>query len=380
MEPPVSALRLRVQKEEFFVKRILLCLLCAALLFGGCTQQPASPPEDDGRLKIVTTVFPAYDFARSAAGGHADVTMLLPPGMESHSYEPTPADILAVQNCDLFICLGGESDAWVDTILSAIEPKGEILRMVDCVELLEEAHVEGMQLDPGHSHEGHDHGEDEVCTQPEEHIHSEAEEALQEHDHEEHGDESHDDHAAENPLNLGAVVGMDEHVWTSPRNAAHITLEIGRRLAELDQANAGAYHDNAAAYAAQIDALDQEFEDFFESLPRRTIVFGDRFPLLYFAERYELDYYAAFPGCGTQTEPSAATIAFLTEKVLTENIPTVWYIEFSNHLVADSIAEATERGTAMFHTCHNVTKAELDGGATYLSLMEGNLETLKACF
>lgn len=348
------------------MKRILLCLLCAALLLGGCAQEPTPPPEDDGRLNIVATVFPAYDFARSAAGELADVTMLLPPGMESHSYEPTPSDILAVQNCDLFICLGGESDAWVDTILTAVEPKGQILRMVDCVELLEEEHVEGMQTEPGHdhSHEGHDHEEGEECTEPETHDHDHAEEA-------EHDEHEHDD------LSLGQVVGMDEHVWTSPRNAADITLEIGHHLAEMDPVNAEAYQSNAAAYAAEINALDLKFEEFFESLPHRTIVFGDRFPLLYFAERYELDYYAAFPGCGTQTEPSAATIAFLTEKVRDEGIPTVWYIEFSNHLVADSIAEATETQTAMFHTCHNVTKAEMDAGATYLSLMERNLETLK---
>ena len=343
------------------MKRILICLLCVALLLCGCAQNPAPSEQEDGKLSVVVTVFPAYDFARSVAGEHATVKMLLPPGMESHSYEPTPADILAVQNCDLFICLGGESDAWVDTILSAIEPKGEILRMVDCVELLEETHVEGMQMDPGHIHEGHDHDEGETCTEPEE-VHDE-------HDHE------NEDH-----LYLGAVVGMDEHVWTSPHNAADITLEIGHHLAELDPANSEVYCANAESYADEIDALDLEFEAFFQSLSHRTMVFGDRFPLLYFADRYDLDYYAAFPGCGTQTEPSAATIAFLTEKVRNENIPTVWYIEFSNHLVADSIAEATGRQTAMFHTCHNVTRAEMDNGATYLSLMEENLETLKANF
>ena len=108
------------------------------------------------------------------------------------------------------------------------------------------------------------------------------------------------------------------------------------------------------------------------------MVFGDRFPLRYFAEEFDIDYYAAFPGCSTQTEPSAATIAFLTDKVRQEHIPTVWYIEFSNHLVADSIAEATGTKTAMFHTCHNVSQEEMDSGATYLSLMEGNLETLRA--
>lgn len=339
------------------MKRILIIGLCV-LLLTGCSQTAVEQPEEDGRLKVVATVFPAYDFARAVAGDAADVTLLLPPGMESHSYEPTPADILAVQNCDLFIYLGGESDTWVDTILSAIEMEGEVLRMVDCVELLEETHVEGMQMQPGHDHEGHDHGEDEPC---EEEAHTD------EHD----AHDSHKDHG------LGQVVGMDEHVWTSPRNAAEITLEIGTHMAELDGDHALLYQDRAETYAEQILDLHREFEAFFERSGSRTVVFGDRFPLLYFAEEYQLDYYAAFPGCGTQTEPSAATIAFLTEKVRGEQIPTVWYIEFSNHLVADSIAEATETKTAMFHTCHNVTKAEMDAGATYLSLMEENLQTLR---
>ena len=306
-------------------------LLCALLLLTACG--PALPPEDSGRLQIVAAVFPAYDFARSAAGELADVTLLLPPGAESHSYEPTPADILRVQRCDLFIYLGGESDAWVDTILSAIQPQGEVLRMIDCVDLLEEETVEGMQG-------GHDHEED--------------------HDH------------------LGEVVGMDEHVWTAPRNAAAVTRTIGERLAALDPAHAGNYAAGAESYALELEALDWEFAAFFDHLPDRTIVFGDRFPLHYFAEAYDLDYYAAFPGCGAQTEPSAATVAFLTEKVREEQLPAVWYIEFSNHLVADSIAEAAGVETAQFHTCHNVSRADLEAGATYLSLMQANLETLRA--
>ena len=306
-------------------------LLCALLLLTACG--PALPPEDSGRLQIVAAVFPAYDFARSAAGELADVTLLLPPGAESHSYEPTPADILRVQRCDLFIYLGGESDAWVDTILSAIQPQGEVLRMIDCVDLLEEETVEGMQG-------GHDHEED--------------------HDH------------------LGEVVGMDEHVWTAPRNAAAVTRTIGERLAALDPAHAGNYAAGAESYALELEALDWEFAAFFDHLPDRTIVFGDRFPLLYFAEAYDMDYYAAFPGCGAQTEPSAATVAFLTEKVREEQLPAVWYIEFSNHLVADSIAEAAGVETAQFHTCHNVSRADLEAGATYLSLMQANLETLRA--
>lgn len=316
------------------MKRIFPAL-CALLLLAGCG--PALPLEDSGRLQIVAAVFPAYDFARSAAGDLADVTLLLPPGAESHSYEPTPADILRVQRCDLFIYLGGESDAWVDTILSAIEPRGEVLRMIDCVDLLEEETVEGMQ--GGHDHD-HEHEED--------------------HDH------------------LGEVVGMDEHVWTAPLNAAAVTRSIGERLAALDPANAETYSANAEGYALELEALDRDFAAFFQGREDRTIVFGDRFPLLYFADAYDLDYYAAFPGCGAQTEPSAATVAFLTEKVREEGLPAVWYIEFSNHLVADSIAEAAGVETAQFHTCHNVSKADLEAGATYLTLMRANLEALRA--
>ena len=311
------------------MKRIFPAL-CALLLLTACG--PDLPPEDSERPQIVATVFPAYDFARSAAGELADVTLLLPPGAESHSYEPTPADILRVQRCDLFIYLGGESDAWVDTILSAIEPRGDVLRMIDCVDLLEEETVEGMQ--GGHDHEeGHDH--------------------------------------------LGEVLSMDEHVWTAPRNAAAVTRIIGQRLALLDRSNGEAYAAGAEAYALELEELDRDFAAFFDTLPDRTIVFGDRFPLLYFAEAYDLDYYAAFPGCGAQTEPSAATVAFLTRKVREERLPAVWYIEFSNHLVADSIAEAAGVETAQFHTCHNVSRADLEAGATCLSLMRANLEALR---
>ena len=311
------------------MKRIFPAL-CALLLLTACG--PDLPPEDSERPQIVATVFPAYDFARSAAGELADVTLLLPPGAESHSYEPTPADILRVQRCDLFIYLGGESDAWVDTILSAIEPRGDVLRMIDCVDLLEEETVEGMQ--GGHDHEeGHDH--------------------------------------------LGEVLSMDEHVWTAPRNAAAVTRIIGQRLALLDRSNGEAYAAGAEAYALELEELDRDNTAFFDTLPDRTIVFGDRFPLLYFAEAYDLDYYAAFPGCGAQTEPSAATVAFLTRKVREEGLPAVWYIEFSNHLVADSIAEAAGVETAQFHTCHNVSRADLEAGATCLSLMRANLETLR---
>ena len=312
------------------MRKWIILLLCCALALTGCGQREAQE-EEDGRLRIVATVFPAYDFARAAAGELADVRLLLPPGTESHSYEPTPADILAVQECDLFLYLGGESDAWVETILAAADRQGTDLKMLDCVDLLEEETTEGMET------EEHGHGP-------------------------------------------GDVVEMDEHVWTSPKNAAAITRAIGQTLGQVDPAHAEDFAAGAEAYAGELEALDREFADFFASRPDGVLVFGDRFPLRYFAAEYGVEYYAAFPGCSTQTEPSAATVAFLTELVRDRHVSTVWYIEFSNHLVADSIAEAAGAETAMFHTCHNVTQAEMDGGATYLSLMRGNLETLRVHF
>ena len=317
-------------------KRAFLCMILALLLLLSACGQSVEEDTNPDQLTVVATVFPAYDFARAVGGDLADVQLLLPPGTESHSYEPTPADILVVQDCDLFIYLGGESDTWVETILESVELRGQTLRMVDCVPLLEEETVEGMES----YEEGHDHDHDEAPG-------------------------------------LGEVVGYDEHVWTSPKNAALITRAVGDKLAELDPANADTYAANSADYAAQIEDLDREFADFFAGVEDRTMVFGDRFPLRYFAEEFGIDYYAAFPGCSTQTEPSAATIAFLTDKVREEHIPTVWYIEFSNHLVADSIAESAGVKTAMFHTCHNVSADDLAAGATYVSLMEQNLETLR---
>ena len=322
----------------------LLAALALALGLTACGRS-AAPPAEDGRLRIMAANFPAYDLARAACGDLAEVRLLLPPGAESHSYEPTPRNILDVQSCDLFLYTGGESDTWVDTILESLDTPVETLKMVDCVELLEEEPLEGMTV-RGHDH---DHGGD---------------------DHDE--DEDHD-----HGRGLGEVVEADEHVWTSPINAAAIVTAIGERAAALDPDNEAAYRANAADYAAEILTLDGEFRDFFATVEDKTMVFGDRFPLRYFAEEYDLTCYAAFPGCSTQTEPSAATVAFLTETVKEQHLPTVYYIEFSNHLVADSIAEAAGAGTALFHSCHNVSRADLDAGATYVTLMEQNLNTLR---
>ncbi|MDY3281886.1 metal ABC transporter substrate-binding protein [Dysosmobacter sp.] len=314
----------------------LLAALALALGLTACGQS-AAPPAEDGRLRIMAANFPAYDLARAACGDLAEVRLLLPPGAESHSYEPTPRNIIDVENSDLFLYTGGESDTWVDTILESLDRPVETLKLMDCVELLEEETLEGMTA------HGHDHDHDD-------------------HDHE-HG--------------LGEVLEADEHVWTSPVNAGRIAAAIAARAAELDSANATVYEANAAAYQARIDDLDSRFRAFFTAVDHPVMVFGDRFPLRYFAEEYGVRCLAAFPGCSTQTEPSAATVAYLIEEIEEEHLSTVYYIEFSNHLVADSVAEAAGVDTALFHSCHNVSQQQLDDGVTYLSLMEENLETLR---
>jgi zinc transport system substrate-binding protein len=292
----------------------------------------AGPRRDAGNGKptVVTTVFPPYDFVRQIAGDKVNLTMLLPPGAESHSFEPTPQDIIRIQNSSLFIYVGGESDAWVDRILSTLDTsKIRVLRLMDCVEIVEEEIVEGMQ--------------------------------------EEEEPDGDDEEEAE----------YDEHVWTSPGNAKRIVEKIAGELAEIDRANAGEFRKNAGEYLAKLDALDAAFRNAVSQGSRKVFVFGDRFPLRYFADAYGLAYFAAFPGCSTETEASAATVAFLINKVRNEKIPVVFHIELSNEKIADTICEATGASKRLFHAAHNVTRREFEGGSTYLEIMTKNVETLR---
>ena len=312
--------------------------------------------EENKKISVVATIFPQYDFVRQIAGDNVELKMLLKPGEETHSYEPTPQDIIAIQNSDLFIYVGGENDAWVEDILESMPDNGRTtLKLVDCVDTVEEEHVEGMKEERGHDHDDHDnHDEDDA-----EHEEDEA-------DHEEHGQE--DTHS---------VHEIDEHVWTSPLNAIKIVEQIKEELCEIDPENTSDYEENAEAYVAQLNELDREFQDVVDHSKRKLMIFGDRFPFRYFAEAYDLDYYAAFSGCASDTEPSAATMAFLINKVRDENIKTVLKMELSNENIAKAIAEATNADVKEFYSCHNLTAEQFADGETYLSLMEKNVDTLR---
>ena len=320
-------------RARLFCARLMAVILAAGIAAAavtGCGVKQEEP--DDGKLKIVTTIFPQYDFVRAIAGGTGavNVRMLLSPGEEVHSYEPTPLDIKEIQNCDLFIYVGAENDVWVDRILENMgDKRPETLRLVDLTETVAEESVEGMMEEKGHDHE-----------------------------------ESREEEA-------------DEHVWTSPVKAAEITEAIAQKMAELDPANADDYLANAQDYEAKILDLDAQFRQIAENAERKILVFGDRFPIRYFAEGYGLDYFAAFPGCSSESEPSASTLAFLIDKVREEGIPVVFSIEFSNGNIARAICESTGAVQRTYNSCHNVTKEQMENGATYVSLMSENLEAVR---
>lgn len=300
------------------MKRLIAILLCLCLILCGCTAQPEKP-HDETKLQIVCTSFPAYDFAREIAGDRAELTLLIKPGSEVHSYEPTPKDMIRIQESDLFICNGGESEQWAETLIT---PKLNTIYMMDCVDTVEE------------SADGIYNAED---GEPE----------------------------------------LDEHVWTSPLNAIKISEEICNALCKLDTDNAEAYKTNFAAYKAQLMALDREFRQVIKNSGKHTLVFADRFPMRYFALEYGLDCYAAFPGCSSETEPSAKTVAYLIDRVREDKIPAVLYMEFSNQKMADVICEDTGCRKLPFYSAHSVSAEQFEQGVSYLDLMRINLNSLK---
>ncbi|PWM47669.1 MAG: zinc ABC transporter substrate-binding protein [Clostridiales bacterium] len=304
------------------MKRIIYAIFLSILLLlpAAC----AKPSSIDGKVKIVTTIFPAYDFARQVGGENADVTMLLPPGSESHNYEPTAKDIIKIQECDLFIYNGGESDAWVEKVLSSLEKKPENMKMIHTVSTVNEEITDGM-----------------------------------EHNNTTTGNE------------------IDEHIWTSPKNAIKIVQGICAKICIIDGKNSSVYENNALQYVEKIQNIDREFDTYFLKQENRTMIFGDRFPLRYFKEEYGLTCYAAFPGCASETEASSKTVSFLIDKAKETGAKKIFYIEFSSHSLADTIASEAGATSVLFHSCHNVTADEFNNGSTYVSLMTENLERLR---
>ncbi|MBQ7067371.1 MAG: zinc ABC transporter substrate-binding protein [Lachnospiraceae bacterium] len=364
--------------------------------------------DDNQKIEIVAVNFPAYDFARAVAGDKAEITMLISPGNDVHSYEPTPQDMITIGNCDLFIYTGGESDVYIEEILDSFSEKDfATLKMMDYVTVYEEETVEGMQV-RGHSHdhssnvpayedeethveedmheeepthaEEDSHKEEDFHAEEDAHgeedSHAEEDAYAEEHVHEheeshEHEEESDHDHEHEE---------YDEHVWTSPQNAIKIITGIEEAIANLDYENAEYYKQNAQAYIAQLQELHKKFEELFVHNTDSAIFVGDRFPFLYFAKEYGITYYAVFPSCNGESEPSAKTMAFFIEEAREYQTKTIFYLELSNDKTARAAAEAIGAATCELHSGHNVTKEDFEGGVTYVDILKRNYHALREAF
>lgn len=331
------------------MKNVFFALLAALMLVGiltGCTNQAEMPTVTaapagsqaesaaEEKIRIVTTIFPEYDWVREILGDKADsaeITMLLDKGVDLHSYQPTADDLIKISDCDLFVYVGGESDGWVEDALKSAANKDR--KVINLLEILgdsvkEEETVEGMQ------EEEEDHEEKEY----------------------------------------------DEHVWLSLKNAKTLVAAISAALQELDPHNKDAYAANAEAYGQKLSALDAEYQKAVSAGTYKTLLFGDRFPFRYLVDDYGLSYYAAFVGCSAESEASFETVSFLARKVDEGKLPCVLTIEGKNHKIAETIVQNTagkNQKILTMDSMQSTTSQDVAGGTTYLSLMAKNLDVLK---
>ena len=323
---------------------ILLAAVMAVCCLSACGQNNSktntqAKDNNDKQVKVVTTIFPEYDWVKEIAGdevSNMDLTMLLDNGVDLHSYQPTADDIMKISDCDLFIYVGGESDAWVeDALKEAVNKDMKVINLLDVLgnSVKEEEVVEGMEAE----------------------------------------EEEEEDEAEEEPE-------YDEHVWLSLRNAKVLCKAIADDLAEIDTENADTYQDNEKAYADKLDELDKKYQETVDSASQKTLLFGDRFPFRYMVDDYGLSYYAAFVGCSAETEASFETITFLAGKTDELGLKNIMTIEKSDQKIAKTIIENTKeknQGILTLDSMQSTTSDDVKKGATYFSIMESNLSVLQ---
>ena len=295
------------------MKKIISLITLTAIFLSlfSCKQIERS----DG-ISVVTTCFPVYDFTRELLGEKGSVTLLLKPGQDSHSYDPSLKEIAKIKSCDLFISIGGADESWVSKLLS-----GSDMKKVDHLPL---SHL---FAENEHNHDGHSHN--------------------------------------------------DEHYWTSPKNAILMVNEIAQTLISLFPEEKEYITANLNEYLSKLDALDTAFTEVGALAKGKTVIFGDRFPFTHLFCEYGIDYLSAYPGCSDMTEPSASTVVELINTVKENGIKTVFVTELSNGALADTICSETGAKRAVLHSCANITKNDKKNGETYISLMTKNAEALK---
>ena len=333
-------------------KKIFGLILAGAVLITGCTAKTEKKDKGDntkGKLKIVTTIFPEYDITRAIAKDKVDLELMIKPGVDVHSFTPTPQDIKTVQNSDIFVYGGTEHDKWVENLTKSIDMKNKkVVKLVDGIQQLEEESVDGMK----HEHHHDDKKEDE-------HNHHHKHEKEDEHNHK------------------GEEKELDPHYWTSPKNAIQMVKTITNALVEKDPDNAEFYKENAKNYIKQLEGVDKELHDVVDNAKIKKVVIADRFPFRYLFKDLGLEYRALFSGCSVESTASAGQIKKMVDYVKENKIPVVYHIEMGKGELAETVAKNSGAKVKLLHSIHTVTKEDFDKGVTYIDLMKQNVEALK---
>ena len=310
-------------------RKLLAVITAAATVFSlcACSSESGYSNSDSGKLKIISTVFPPYDLARQIAGDNAEISILLPPGSEIHNYEPSAKDMIAIRNCDIFLYIGGENEQWAEKLINSNDTENvTAVKLIDYVPTLSEDEDEHA---PDHDHD-HDH------------------------EHE-----------------------TDEHIWTSPKTAQLMLSAVYDAICKVDPSDKQTYTKNKDAYAKQLSDLDNAYRSAVDNAKNKTIVLADKFPFRYLAHEYGLEFSAAFAACSDESEPGVSTMIKLTKTIKENNIPAVYYLEFSSTKIADTLCDETGATKLMLHSCHNVSKQDIENNISYVDLMKQNLENLK---
>lgn len=329
-----------MKRRIYLVFGIVICFLM--MMMTGCGRNISAGNEtSSGKLTVVTTLFPQYDFARQIGGEYADVSLVLLPGMESHMYDPTPGDMIRISEADMFIYTGAEMEPWAQELADSVDmTKVQVVDASSGVSMMKE--------------------------EDEEHEHADSEEASA------HEDENSHDHAGHHHEHT-----YDPHIWLDMQNAVQMVRNIEDAFCKADPEHKEVYQANAEAYIEKLDALDAELKEIVSEGSRRDIVFGGRFAYGYFIHGYGLEYESVYDSCSADTEPSMAQMADVINYMKEHHVKYILYEELSTPNVARAIADATGAQMLMFSTCHNVAKDEFESGITFIDLMQQNADTLR---
>ena len=371
--------RLRSRKRLVLIICALavgICAFAAGCSKGSSDNSGAAGDESGKKLKIVATLFPQYDFARQIAGDYADVTLLLPPGMESHSYDLRPADMIEIRESDMFIYTGKYMEVWAQTIIDSLDDSVMVVDVSDGITLEKE---EDYFVDEhsAHEHSTHVHITHEDADEDDEHgAHEDTDEDDEHGAHEDMDeDDEHDSHAGHS--HSGHTHEYDPHIWTSPVYAMQMVENIVDALMEKDPQHAEEYRQRADEYIDKLAEVDAAFRQVSEESARRTIFFGGRFAMTYFVREYDFDCVSAYHDCSAESEPSISSVMRMIDEIKESGAKAVYYEELADPKVARTIAEETGVKLLLLHSAHNVSRQEYENGVTYLDIMWNNVEKLK---